>query len=288
MSDRRFLASLWPVYLIVIFLVAPAATLFGRPEFTSQLPHPSLAAGSSYTVQVTSLLPVEGAAPGTTVTLSARVKNLHSTSLPSDARVWFWVDDGPNWSANHWVGSASTAALAPGADQWYSFDWTIPSNAPEGDYAYWAQVWMSIPISDWSSAQKFAVSKIPNLVGEWKGQLVGYSYEDSGNPANGPEFVQGEISMNITVQNGRVFAGTHYDPGEPGDKLTGVLMPDGTVNIQLLFDVTGGTDRYFVTGTLATVRGGYKITGFLHVYEDVKHSMTARMASGYFSMYKVN
>ena len=94
--------------------------------------------------------------------------------------------------------------------------------------------------------------------------------------------------MNITTQNGRVFAGNHYDPDEPGDKVTGVLMPDGTVSVQFLLDVTGGTDRFFFTGTLAKVRGRYEIKGYGHGYEDVKHCQTARMASFYFSMYKVN
>jgi len=288
MNNLRVSAPLWLVYLIVIFPVALAATLFGKAESTSRPPHAGLAAASSYTTQVTSLSPVDGATPGTTATLSAQVKNISGAPLPSDARVWFWVDDGPNWSGYHWVGSASTAALAAGADQWYSFDWTIPSSAPEGEYTYWAQVWTNIAISDWSSGQKFTVAKIPNLVGEWKGQAVGYSYEDSGNPYNSPQFAQGEVSMNITTQNGRVFAGTHYDPGEPGDKLTGVLMPDGSVSLQFLFDVTGGTDRYFINGTLANVRGRYEIKAHGHTYEDVKHCQTARMASFYFSMYKVN
>ena len=87
----------------------------------------------------------------------AQVQNSGSSALPSNGKVWFYVD-GPSWSGAHWVGSASVADLSAGSTDWYSLDWLIPSGASAGTYTYWAQVWADTAISDWSSPQTFDVS----------------------------------------------------------------------------------------------------------------------------------
>ena len=111
----------------------------------------------SASAQILQIWPVDNATCGQTSTLWAEVKNTGSSALPSNAKVWFYVD-GPNWSGTNWVGSASVSGLSAGSTDWYSFDWPIPSGATSGTYTYWAQVWTDKSISDWSSAQTFDVS----------------------------------------------------------------------------------------------------------------------------------
>ena len=118
----------------------------------------NLSASSSLVCTVLSLYPVTGAQCGQATTLKAQIKNTGSSSLPSDAEVRFWVD-GPNWSGDHWVGSASVAGLAAGSSDDFSYQWTIPANASEGSYTYKAQVWAGgQAISDLSGGQVFTVT----------------------------------------------------------------------------------------------------------------------------------
>ncbi len=107
---------------------------------------------------VTSLWRVSDAQCGQSSKLWAQVENTGSSALPSDARVRFWVT-GPGWSGTHWVGEASVAGLAPGSTKWYSYNWSIPSDAQVGIYTYWAQVWTtSVPRSLWSAREDFSVT----------------------------------------------------------------------------------------------------------------------------------
>jgi hypothetical protein len=93
---------------------------------------------------------------GKTSVLLAQVENVGSETLPSNASVWFYVE-GPGWS-NSWVGAASVAGLSPGAYQWYAFNWTIPAGATPGNYSLKAQVWTTIPISEFSGKIDFTVT----------------------------------------------------------------------------------------------------------------------------------
>jgi hypothetical protein len=111
----------------------------------------------SVTASVISLYSVTGAQCGHTSTLWAQVKNTGSAALPSNAKVWYWVD-GPSWSGSHWVGSASTAGLGVGTTHWYSYRWAIPASATAGSYTYWAQAWTTHVISYWKGPQTFTVS----------------------------------------------------------------------------------------------------------------------------------
>ena len=114
---------------------------------------------ATLSAKIIALWDVTGAACGKTSTLWAYVKNTGSFVMPSDAKVWFWVD-GPNWSGTHWVGSASVSGLAVDAIKWYSYAWAIPSGASAGSYVYWAQVWQgaSKAISAWKGPKAFSVS----------------------------------------------------------------------------------------------------------------------------------
>ena len=111
----------------------------------------------SYSARVVQLYAVDNAQCGQTSTLWAQVQNSGSSALPSNGKVWFYVD-GPSWSGAHWVGSASVADLSAGSTDWHSFDWPIPSGASAGTYTYWAQAWTDSAISSWSSEQTFAVT----------------------------------------------------------------------------------------------------------------------------------
>jgi Family of unknown function (DUF6298)/CARDB/Bacterial protein of unknown function (DUF937)/Putative collagen-binding domain of a collagenase len=110
--------------------------------------------GGSLAAQISSLWPVNGAVPGSNATLWAQVRNSGSSTLPGNARVWFYVD-GP--SAPGWVGSTSVAGLTPGSTQWFSFTWAIPSNQPNGNYNYFGQVWTAVAISPPSGTQPFTI-----------------------------------------------------------------------------------------------------------------------------------
>jgi len=111
--------------------------------------------GGTPAATIVSLWPVSGATAGGTAKLWAQVKNTGSVTLPSSALVWFYVD-GPSWSGSHWVGSAAVSGLTAGSTNWYSINWTIPTAV--GTYTYWAQVWTTIAISDWSTGQEFSVT----------------------------------------------------------------------------------------------------------------------------------
>ncbi len=52
-------------------------------------------------------------------------------------RVWFYVD-GPDWQQSHWIGPAAYSDYS--VDGIYTVQWTIPPQASEGTYTYFAQV----------------------------------------------------------------------------------------------------------------------------------------------------
>ena len=101
------------------------------------------------------------AEPGKTVTLWAKVKNTGLVTLPSNANVWFWVT---NYG---YVGYDSAAGLTVGNELWYHFNWTIPSNAAEGTYGYYAMVYTNTMISPWAGPQSFSVSFIAQVLSLW-------------------------------------------------------------------------------------------------------------------------
>jgi hypothetical protein len=104
---------------------------------------------------------------GQTTTLWAYVRNNGPYPLPASNRVWFYTE-GPGTSTGEgWVGSDQLTGLAPGAGQWFSFDWTIPTDAAPGNWTYWAIVYDAGEyLSDWQGPQAFTVislsANVPN------------------------------------------------------------------------------------------------------------------------------
>ena len=106
-------------------------------------------------------------------------------------------------------------------------------------------------------------SWVPNMIGRWSTQGVGYVFEDvlSADPNLEPVYVEGDLDdFVITRQIGRVFAGTWYDdPNDPGDlkTLVGVILPDRTVSIQ---DFEPSEERTFITRRLTKSGGTLQIS----------------------------
>ena len=107
---------------------------------------------------VLSLKPVRNAFCGLTLPLWAQVRNTGSVTLPSNARVWFWVNY-PN-SKELWVGSVSVGGLPVNATNWFFYSWALPSKAKCGSYSYKAQVWIGKrAISTLKGPKNFTVSR---------------------------------------------------------------------------------------------------------------------------------
>jgi hypothetical protein len=96
------------------------------------------------------------------------------------------------------------------------------------------------------------------------------------------------VIFSITHQQEGLFAGTIPDPENPGNKLTGVVLPDGTVSIQLHEGTSEGSDRYFVTAALTVTDGRYRMAGYGHVYEDLSQASEPRTGSFQFYADKVD
>jgi hypothetical protein len=144
-------------------------------------------------------------------------------------------------------------------------------------------------------------ARVPDLRGTWQGQIRGYIvqnvlvepvFDPSGNPTLGKphyfEDASDDQTFFIREQVGRVFAGWDAE----GRKLTGVLMPDGTVSVQL-FEPT--ENRTLFIGTLTAVGGQLRMEVYGHGFDDF--GLTApdplnaghfNMASGYGAFVKVN
>lgn len=108
-------------------------------------------------------------------------------------------------------------------------------------------------------------NRIPDLKGQWQGEIEGYMFKNSLNSSDVPIYVQGpsdELILSINFQTGRAFYGTSQD----GATITGVISPDGTIRIQALGE---GELRGFGTCTLAIERGHYVMTGTLDMFDDL-------------------
>ena len=72
--------------------------------------------------------------PGDTVTLKAKINNIHASALPADAVVYFNIQ-GSGYSGSK-VASVSAEGLVSGSPKWFSCDWTVPVDCPAGSYSY--------------------------------------------------------------------------------------------------------------------------------------------------------
>lgn len=127
--------------------------------------------------------------------------------------------------------------------------------------------------------QQVGPDTTPNMVGEWRGRGQVVYFENIDDPASQPQFVQtDEWVLTIGTQTGRAFASM----GPDGQKLTGVILPDGTLSMHSF----GGNDRWFWTGTLTVRRGRYVIEGYVHTFEDPTRATYPSMATAHFSLSK--
>jgi len=286
MRSGRLIHGIKLICLMLVCLSPLAAMVFAGPKPIAQIHDSSSGTGSGYSAQVLSLWPVNGATSGATVKLWAQVGNISLYALPSNATVWFWVT-GPNWGGTHWVGFASTAGLSPGIEKWYFLDWSIPANAPQGDYTYWAQVWTSIDISDWSKGQGFALT---NGITPGKATLL---LPNGITPSNMPTYTWTAVNTSTwyylwvndktnspkiqkwyTAEQAKCAAGTGICSATPG-----IALPEGSAQwwIQtwndagygpwsdgVMFTMTGGLVAYYPFRGNANDESGRGNHGVVH------------------------
>jgi len=123
-------------------------------------------------------------------------------------------------------------------------------------------------------------NKIPDLIGEWSGGVYGGGFEDVWS-ADAPVFGGDDtVDMTITHQEGRFFCGggENYE-----DKITGVLMEDGTVHVQL-FD-TSNMERVFGIGKLIRRKGHLIIRVSLNIYRELSEE-SPYMFTGVLTLHK--
>ncbi len=129
---------------------------------------------------------------------------------------------------------------------------------------------------------------IPDMIGVWTGEGAAYGFLDVTEPYLQPWYFEGlyENGLEITHQTGRIFAG-EWGSDDGGDrfKLTGVIMPDRTVSIQLF---EPSEERHFITGRITRSRGSLQISGYGHFFDDFHLDGQKMMASGYGQFTKVN
>jgi hypothetical protein len=128
--------------------------------------------------------------------------------------------------------------------------------------------------------------RVPNLVGHWQAKSAFYMFDPVTNPESEPFYFESsgteEDMLNIDVQTGRVFAGSTPD----GGKLTGIILPDGTVSIQAFGE---GELRVFGTYRLSKSGNTYKLEGYAHYFDDLKSpDAESMMATSYGVAVKVD
>jgi len=129
---------------------------------------------------------------------------------------------------------------------------------------------------------------IPDMTGWWATERAAtYTFDDVTDPTCMPVYIEGvsypEGVFHITVQTGRVFAGTW----EGGRKLTGVILPDRTVSMQAF---EPSELRFFITGRLTKSGGTLQLEGYAHGFNDfgLPANGDKNMYSGYGRLVKVD
>jgi len=144
----------------------------------------------------------------------------------------------------------------------------------------------SAPLS-FTSLPVAATGRIPDLRGKWQGEATGYAFSNVLSPTDFPQYVESstdeDLNLEIDVQTGRAFAGSWR---EGRDKLTGVILPDGTIRIQTATE--GGDLRSFSTCTLSVEEGKYVMTGTGDMFDDLFPASDATMATGFVRFVKLN
>ena len=129
---------------------------------------------------------------------------------------------------------------------------------------------------------------VPNMLGVWAPESgANYIFDDVTNPNCMPQYVEyttAEGYVYITHQTGRVFAGAWN-----GRKLTGVILQDRTVSIQVF---EPSEHRFFMTAKIKGSEGKLQIEGYSHDFNDFglpePGGKDKGMGSGYGRLVKVN
>lgn len=130
---------------------------------------------------------------------------------------------------------------------------------------------------------------VPDMIGVWTGEMAQHYFVDVTDPTETPNYIEesstSEEDWHITHQTGRVFAGTFGVSTER--KLTGVIMEDRTVSIQMFWE---SETRIFFTGMMTKSGGARQISGYFHYFDDFNPGGTGDkwMGSGYGRFVKVD
>jgi len=169
---------------------------------------------------------------------------------------------------------------------------------------------ISISLLFLGHAPLYGAPQIPDMTGTW---TVAVSSCDFDSLTPSAAFSADDISIRceesegpsefvITDRrvDGNVFAGYYMSDYADNDvthyrysHLTGIVMPDGTVGIQILTyyyaeSTWESTERVVATGILKVQGGVYIMTGYAHVYQEGAHGNNApeRISTSYFSATK--
>ncbi len=138
-----------------------------------------------------------------------------------------------------------------------------------------------------------AAVPIPNVVGSWAFQSEEVGFVGPYDAYTGPNFStassQGVAVIFITEQQGRTFAGYVSGGGGQHDNLTGAVMEDGTITIQLVFVFNEQTtpNRGLLWGKVSPLKKPSVITGVANGFEDLSSGASSSFTSTYFKLTRV-
>lgn len=123
----------------------------------------------------------------------------------------------------------------------------------------------------------------PNMKGTWTGTFNYVQFKNVLVDGANPVYVKQTVSMKITSQTGRVFAGRLRD-GDHEIKFTGVVEADKTVTIQMFEYHT----RAFFRAKLTVLDTSMTLNGTGNLYEEMSLSSDPNMATGLITLKKVS
>ena len=122
---------------------------------------------------------------------------------------------------------------------------------------------------------------IPNMVGNWEITFKMICYENIFNPEEEPTFYEFAAVLNITVQEGRTFAG-FIDAEEYTIKVTGAI-DDKNITMQLY----GDNNRDFFSGRLLGRRNPRKFRGTANSFEEITLAFKPSICTSYMEANKI-
>jgi hypothetical protein len=133
-------------------------------------------------------------------------------------------------------------------------------------------------------AQTDAAS-IADVRGNWSVIVTMVGFENSFDATEEPRFQRIETRFIVTHQQDRLFAGTMPNGSGGGERMIGVVLPDGTLSMQMMA-LGGGHDRIFLKAALTSENGRYRMTGYGHMFEDLDQTKSPMSGSLQFTATK--